>query len=349
MTAAGAITHPEADRFHYHGKNNSPAAPGYGEPVEQERPSHLTVTADYANLSFAELVIKAATLAEILNPSRNAQPTSLELMLARFWLEGVGFELQKRSPTTSEEARQRKRILSFIAATFEESSPRDTGASQPMSNTTSLPGSTSCPTTSEGCRQHPPAGLHLVTPRLLYEHHGLSLDGGWVIHRTGPGDAITDGTVCVVTLDEFADGKSWRIQPHRSRRYSPSESIERGRSREGEVAYNVALNNCEHFVNWCIEGEYRSDQVQRVLTGATVVAQTALDSVKSPSRLPVRMPTFGPAAPTLHPVPPHMLGKMGDSLLPKVLESVTRTLPPVAFVVGAVEAASRLFDFLSGE
>lgn len=308
--------------------------------MAKEKPGCLTVTANYENLSFAELVVKAATLAEVLKPPRNAQPTYLELKLGRFWLEVVGFELQKRTPATSEEAHQRARILRFIEATFEDSTPEETGA---------LPDNASRPTTSEGPRHGPPAGAHLVTPRILYEHHGLSLGGGWVIHRTGPGDAVTDGTVCVVTLEDFADGRPWRIQPHRSPRYSPSESIERGRSKEGEVAYNVALNNCEHFVNWCIEGEYRSEQVEQVFAGAKVIAQTALHNVKSPSPAPVRVPT--PFRPTVNtpPVVPYMVGKAGDSLLPTVLENVTKALPPIVFVSGAVEAASRLFDALFGD
>jgi len=37
----------------------------------------------------------------------------------------------------------------------------------------------------------------------------------------------------------------------------------------------LASNNCQHFVNWCIEGEHRSEQVD----GALSVVPTAYRKV----------------------------------------------------------------------
>ena len=47
--------------------------------------------------------------------------------------------------------------------------------------------------------------------------------------------------------------------------YSPEETIERARSREGEQAYNLVVNNCEHFAIWCKTGIHESHQVKRVI------------------------------------------------------------------------------------
>lgn len=56
----------------------------------------------------------------------------------------------------------------------------------------------------------------------------------------------------------------WRV-------FGPARSVARARSRLGESRYSLVFNNCEHFVNWCIEGESRSQQVEAVLTGASVL------------------------------------------------------------------------------
>lgn len=49
--------------------------------------------------------------------------------------------------------------------------------------------------------------------------------------------------------------------------YSPEETIQRARSRLGEHAYNLALNNCEHFALWCKTGIRQSHQVEGLLKG----------------------------------------------------------------------------------
>ena len=50
------------------------------------------------------------------------------------------------------------------------------------------------------------------------------------------------------------------------------EVIQRARSRIGEEAYNVFVNNCEHFANWCKEGDSKSDQaVNLVSLGAAAI------------------------------------------------------------------------------
>lgn len=47
--------------------------------------------------------------------------------------------------------------------------------------------------------------------------------------------------------------------------YSPDETIRRARSRLGERAYDLGLNNCEHYAVWCKTGLRESGQVDAVL------------------------------------------------------------------------------------
>ena len=102
------------------------------------------------------------------------------------------------------------------------------------------------------------SGDHLVTPRISYEHHGLYIGNDRVIDYTPDG-------VCIRSLDSFSDGHDIHVEDHPFRFYSHSESVSRGKSRLGDDNYNVIFNNCEHFVNWCINGLHISDQVNRVL------------------------------------------------------------------------------------
>lgn len=47
--------------------------------------------------------------------------------------------------------------------------------------------------------------------------------------------------------------------------YTPSETIERARSRLGEDRYNLIVNNCEHFAIWCKTGIHESHQVNGLI------------------------------------------------------------------------------------
>ncbi|MGZ8388721.1 MAG: lecithin retinol acyltransferase family protein [Rhodoplanes sp.] len=38
--------------------------------------------------------------------------------------------------------------------------------------------------------------------------------------------------------------------------------------------YNPAFNNCEHFVEWCITGKYKSQQVDIVMVSVVRVFET---------------------------------------------------------------------------
>jgi hypothetical protein len=68
-----------------------------------------------------------------------------------------------------------------------------------------------------------------------------------------------------VSLEDFAGGREVRVRSDSPARYTPSEVVARARSRLGENRYRVASNNCEHFCHWCLSGENRSVQIERLL------------------------------------------------------------------------------------
>ena len=59
------------------------------------------------------------------------------------------------------------------------------------------------------------------------------------------------------------------------------EVIERARSRIGEEAYNVFVNNCEHFANWCKEGDHKSDQAAKLVSLGAAAISAAIMPRKS--------------------------------------------------------------------
>ena len=70
-----------------------------------------------------------------------------------------------------------------------------------------------------------------------------------------------------MSLDSFCSGHDYEIIKHENRKYTREQCVNRARSRLGEDAYSLTGNNCEHFVNWCIDGDHKSSQVD-VGTGA---------------------------------------------------------------------------------
>ena len=109
------------------------------------------------------------------------------------------------------------------------------------------------------------AGDHLITERLGYTHHGIYLGKNKVIHYSGLAAGLRAGPVEVTDLIVFSQGKSTYVQQHESRKFSHRQTIKRARSRLSEDKYNLLLNNCEHFINWCIYGKASSPQVTNVV------------------------------------------------------------------------------------
>jgi hypothetical protein len=133
-----------------------------------------------------------------------------------------------------------------------------------------------CPAPQPAHAREPFAiGAHLITPRRGYTHHGIYVGGNRVVHYAGwSRAALTCRPVEEVSLDEFAGGREVRSRTDCTVRYTPVDVVARARSRLGEDRYRIASNNCEHFCHWCLSGENRSVQVDRLLGWISAVVTT---------------------------------------------------------------------------
>lgn len=107
-------------------------------------------------------------------------------------------------------------------------------------------------------------GAHVVTHRRGYDHHGIYLGNGRVIHYSGR-LRHPEGLVEEVSMDEFCRGRPLEEARRERRVFGRDEIVQRARSRLGEHGYRLLSNNCEHFCSWCVAGENRSEQVERWL------------------------------------------------------------------------------------
>lgn len=101
-------------------------------------------------------------------------------------------------------------------------------------------------------------GSHLKTSRLIYEHHGVYIGDGLVIH-------YADDGIRIDTLEDFSKGFGIEVVLHLDSPFTGREIRSRAISRLGEDAYDLVFNNCEHFANWCCMGREESEQVKDVI------------------------------------------------------------------------------------
>jgi cell wall-associated NlpC family hydrolase len=126
-----------------------------------------------------------------------------------------------------------------------------------------------------------PVGAHLLSPRRGYTHHGIYVGDGKVVHYAGMHRrALSRGPVEEISLEEFGDGQVVLVRIDAAVHFPASVIVERARSRLGENRYRITTNNCEHFCEWCLRGESRSEQVERWLawprrTAAGVLARAS--------------------------------------------------------------------------
>lgn len=85
------------------------------------------------------------------------------------------------------------------------------------------------------------------------QHHGLYVGDNKVIHFNAYTDSVTYDA-----LEDFSDGCPIHVKRHAS---SPSSAITIAKSKLGETGYHVLTNNCEHFVNCCLDERHTSSQV----------------------------------------------------------------------------------------
>lgn len=131
----------------------------------------------------------------------------------------------------------------------------------------------------------------------LYEHYGIYLGNGRVIHYCGEGndfggkvivheapfsEFMKESKHCFVVW--FDAGRPVRLQQSTTflfdgvnpyyeniifgKKYSvfsAEDTIRRAMERLGEEEYNLITNNCEHFAMWCKTGESISCQVNQIV------------------------------------------------------------------------------------
>ena len=122
-------------------------------------------------------------------------------------------------------------------------------------------------------------GSHVISPRRGYEHHGIYVGNGKVIHYAGLARGNFRGRIEEVELAAFAYGRSVWTRRSGPPTFSPQEIVRRARSRVGENRYRVFRNNCEHFCEWCLRGDARSYQVERFFRCRAAVITVLRDCV----------------------------------------------------------------------
>jgi len=157
--------------------------------------------------------------------------------------------------------------------------------------------------------EEPPLGAHLITSRFAYTHHGVYVGAGAVVHYGAFAHHWHRGPVEEVSLSGFAHGHPVWVRPTGPDALRCEEIVQRARSRLGENRYRLLSNNCEHFSEWCVNGEHRSPQVDRLLAqlcrfsralskwmrrlNATPVPRLPALSMASSSRVPCARPPSG--------------------------------------------------------
>jgi len=108
-------------------------------------------------------------------------------------------------------------------------------------------------------------GDHLFITYGVLTHHGIYSGGGRVIHyKKGGKKGIME-----VPIQEFAEDVATRgliskkiyIREHETRKLSREDSLKRARERIGEAGWNLLSNNCEHFVEWCINDKFGPEKI----------------------------------------------------------------------------------------
>ncbi|MBV8307894.1 MAG: lecithin retinol acyltransferase family protein [Gammaproteobacteria bacterium] len=130
-------------------------------------------------------------------------------------------------------------------------------------------------------QEEPPLGAHLITPRFAYQHHGIYVGGGLVVHYSAFAKHWRCGPVEEIPLARFAGGHPLWIRPARAGAFEGVDVVRRARSRLGENRYAFWSNNCEHLSEWCVNGEHRSLQVEHFLAPLRRLSAAVTDLLRS--------------------------------------------------------------------
>ena len=96
-------------------------------------------------------------------------------------------------------------------------------------------------------------------------HHGVYVGNNQIAHFWGPSTKKNYAAVRLISTRDFEALAAKENEPVRvldaRKRLSREETVTRALSKLGASGYNFITNNCEHFVNWCVQGVAYSPQV----------------------------------------------------------------------------------------
>ena len=119
-------------------------------------------------------------------------------------------------------------------------------------------------------------GDHIYFDHIFYEHHAIVEDVDYcreevaLIEYWPADEPHVSSSNAISKLNKKAKILRRTLQFYDEKFYKAvhkiqlpaREVIRRARSRIGEEAYNLFKNNCEHFANWCKEGDSTSKQAR---------------------------------------------------------------------------------------
>jgi hypothetical protein len=95
----------------------------------------------------------------------------------------------------------------------------------------------------------------------VYQHHGIDVGDGNVIHYRKPSEIIE-----CTSFETFSRGNPVYIRQYPDGFcFIGDVVVNRAISRLGENKYNLIFNNCEHFATWCKTGVSDSQQIKNFM------------------------------------------------------------------------------------
>lgn len=114
-------------------------------------------------------------------------------------------------------------------------------------------------------------GQHLYVDRIGYQHHGIGIENGLVVHFNYlQGEHV----IHIVNYHEFSRGSEIKLIPYKTR-FDLLQVRNRALNNIGRSGYDLFENNCEHFATWCLAGIKESiqvDQIRNAITTGLVVS-----------------------------------------------------------------------------
>jgi len=100
-----------------------------------------------------------------------------------------------------------------------------------------------------------------------YFHYGIFIGNNSVIHYRSKDDGFFNALIIKTSYADFAKGCPVYVEPREVGANSNEQTAKNAEKYLGSglKEYNLAINNCEHFVNLCRYNEKKSCQVRDVV------------------------------------------------------------------------------------